>query len=474
MFPKKIVSHSKPDFLKDEEEGKVIWTEKKPPTKKKKSGTFFTLRFKLRPIMGVMLVSMIIGAIAGGFAGYYAGSYFLTDFIATSSIVAPQVVRHDSNSLLPSSNQDATMAVEQASPSVVSIIVTKEITTYYGDPQSSFDDFFRNWSFGIDDLFDGPRIPENWGPNPPEQDLPEEKKEIREIGGGTGFIISSEDGLILTNKHVVSDTEAEYTVITNNGDKYKAEIVARDPFNDIAILKIQASGLSEIKLGDSDELKIGQTVIAIGNALGEYRNTVTKGVISGISRRVIAGDAYGSSEILENVIQTDAAINFGNSGGPLINLQGEVIGINTAINREGQLIGFAIPVNQAKQVIESVKEYGYIVRPYIGVRYTLINKDIVEKNNLEIDYGALIVRGLGESDLAIIPGSPANKAGLVENDIILEVNGEKINEEYSLSRAIQKYKPGDEVELKVFHQGEEKIIKVILEEYNKPVEEEEE
>lgn len=468
MFFKKIFSHPKPDFLKkeEEEEGKVIWTEKKPPPKKKKPGTFFTLRFKLRPIMGVMLVSMIIGAIAGGFAGYYAGSYFLTDFISTSSIITPQVIRHSSgdSSILSSTNQDATMAVEQASPSVVSIIVTKEITTYYGSPQSSFDDFFKNWSFGFDDFFNGPRIPENWGPNPPQ----EEKKETRQIGGGTGFVISSQDGLILTNKHVVSDTEAEYTVITNDGEKYKAEIVARDPFNDIAILKIEALNLIEVSLGDSDKLKIGQTVIAIGNALGEYRNTVTKGVISGISRRVIAGDAHGSSEVLENVIQTDAAINFGNSGGPLINLQGEVIGINTAISIEGQLIGFAIPVNQAKQVIESVKKYGYIMRPYIGVRYTLINKDIVEKNNLEADHGALIVRGATESDLAIIPGSPANKAGLVENDIILEVNQEKIIEEYSLSMAIQKYKPGDEIELKVYHQGEEKIVKVILEEYNKP------
>jgi len=467
MFLKKMLSHPKPDFLKDEEEARVIWTEKKPEVQKKKPSTFFTLRFKLRPIMMVMLVSMIIGAIAGGFAGYYAGSYFLTDFISTSSIIAPQVIRHSDNNLLPTSNQDATIAVEQASPSVVSIIVTKEITTYYGNPQSSFDDFFKNWSFGFDDFFYGPRIPENWGPNPPQ----EEKKETRQIGGGTGFIISSEDGLILTNKHVVSDTEAEYTVITNDGEKYEAEVLARDPFNDIAILKVQASDLSEIKLGDSDTLKIGQTVIAIGNALGEYRNTVTKGVISGISRRVIAGDAYGSSEVLENVIQTDAAINFGNSGGPLINLQGEVIGINTAINIEGQLIGFAIPVNQAKQVIESVKEYGYIIRPYIGVRYTLINKDIIEKNNLEVNYGALIVRGPEESDLAVIPGSPANKAGLAENDIILEVNGEKINEEYSLSRAIQKHQPGDEIELKVYHQGEEKIIKVILEEYNKPTEE---
>jgi len=468
MFLKKIFSHPKPDFLKkekEEEEGKVIWTEKKPAPKKKKPGAFFTFRFKLRPIMGVMLVSMLIGAIAGGFAGYYAGSYLLTDFISASSIVTPQIIRH-SNNLLPESNQDAIMAVEQASPSVVSIIVTKEITTYYGNPQSPLNDFFKNWSFGFDDFFGGPRIPENWGPNPPK----EEKKEKKQVGGGTGFIISSEDGLILTNKHVVSDTEAEYSVITNDGEKYDAEVLARDPFNDIAILKIEAPHLIEISLGDSDKLKIGQTVIAIGNALGEYRNTVTKGVISGISRKVIAGDAHGSSEVLENVIQTDAAINFGNSGGPLINLQGEVIGINTAINVEGQLIGFAIPVNQAKQVIESVKKYGYIMRPYIGVRYTLINKDIVEKNNLEVDHGALIVRGPKESDLAVIPGSPANKAGLVENDIILEVDKEKITEEYSLSKAIQKHQPGDEIELKVYHQGEEKIINLILEEYNKPTE----
>ena len=471
MFLKKVFSHRKPDFLKNDEDAKVIWTEKKPAPKKK-LGTFFTLRFKLRPIMGVMLVSMIIGTVAGGFAGYYAGSYFLTDFISTSSIVTPQIIRHGDNVSLSTSNQDATIAVEQASPAVVSIIVSKEITTSYNynNLQSPMDQFFKEWSLLPDDFFNGPRIPENWGPNPPEQPAPEEKKEKKEIGGGTGFIIFSEDGLILTNKHVVSDTEAEYTVITNDGEKYEAEVLARDPFNDIAILKVQASDLSEIKLGDSDTLKIGQTVIAIGNALGEYRNTVTKGVISGISRRVIAGDASGASEVLENVIQTDAAINFGNSGGPLINLQGEVIGINTAISREGQLIGFAIPVNQAKQVIESVKEYGYIVRPYIGVRYTLINKDIVEKNNLEVDYGALIVRGTEESDLAVIPGSPANKAGLVENDIILEVDGERIDEEHSLSRSIQKHKPGDEVELKVYHQGEEKIVKVILEEYNKPTE----
>ncbi len=253
MFLKKVFSHRKPDFLKNDEDAKVIWTEKKPAPKKK-LGTFFTLRFKLRPIMGVMLVSMIIGTVAGGFAGYYAGSYFLTDFISTSSIVTPQIIRHGDNVSLSTSNQDATIAVEQASPAVVSIIVSKEITTSYNynNLQSPMDQFFKEWSLLPDDFFNGPRIPENWGPNPPEQPAPEEKKEKKEIGGGTGFIIFSEDGLILTNKHVVSDTEAEYTVITNDGEKYEAEVLARDPFNDIAILKVQVSDLSEIKLGDSD------------------------------------------------------------------------------------------------------------------------------------------------------------------------------------------------------------------------------
>jgi serine protease Do len=461
MFWKKIFSPSKPDFLKDGEEAKVIWTEKKPPSKKK-TGTFFTLRFKLRPIMVMMVVSMIIGAIAGGFAGYYGGTYFVTEFMTTSAQLnsSPVFSQHYQEqrelATISGENQPVEEIVEVISPSVVNIIVTKEVASYYNDPYS-FDDFFRNWPSWPDNFF-GPRIPEYFGPEQPQ----EEKKEKRQVGGGTGFVISSQKGLVLTNKHVVSDLEAEYTVTTNDGESFSATVLARDPFNDIAILQVENLNLPAVKLGDSDQIKIGQAVIAIGNALGEYRNTVTKGVISGISRKVIAGDAYGSSEILEDVIQTDAAINFGNSGGPLINLKGEVIGINTAINREGQLIGFAIPINQAKKAIESVEEYGYIVRPYIGVRYILLNPDIAEKNNLDIDYGALIVRGSGTSDLAVIPGSPANQAGLVENDIILEVDGQKITEDYSLSRIIQEHQPGDEIELKVYHQGEEKTVNVNL------------
>lgn len=442
-----------------------------------------------KTIVIVVLISLVVGGISGVIAGFYTANLtmnneapalysFLYQKLFPSFKVGEEVINKepaDLDSVKPpeiikeiirSDESDAVMAVAQVSPSVVSIVVSKYVRKYYGsyspDPSA---DFFEDF-FGFDSPFNfpferGPSIPTPI-PSPDEGSL-----EKQEVGGGTGFVISSDQGLILTNKHVVSDKEATYTIVSNDGEKYAAEVLARDPFNDMAILKIKNPdfNLPEVTLGDSSQLKIGQTVIAIGNALGEYRNTVTKGVISGISRRVVAGDATGRSEILENVIQTDAAINFGNSGGPLINLQGEVIGINTAISQQGQLIGFAIPINQAKAVVESVEKYGRIVRPFLGIRYILINDQIAKVNNLSINYGALIIRGRRDIDLAVIPGSPANKAGLVENDIILEFNGEKITEERSLAKEIQKYKPGDAVELKVLHQGEEKTVTAVLEEY---------
>ncbi|NQT49403.1 trypsin-like peptidase domain-containing protein, partial [Candidatus Kuenenbacteria bacterium] len=279
----------------------------------------------------------------------------------------------------------------------------------------------------------------------------------------TGFVIDA-DGLILTNKHVVADDKAEYSVIFNDGTKYTAEVLGRDTINDIAILKIQANDLPVVELGDSDQLEIGQTVIAIGNALSEYTNTVTKGVVSGINRSLVAGDGIGGSEYIEGAIQTDAAINPGNSGGPLLNLAGQVIGINTAVNWQGQSIGFAISINQAKTVIESVKEFGKIVRPWLGVRYIHLNSEIAEKNNIKYDYGALIVKGETVNDLAVVIDSPAFKAGLVENDIILQVNEQKLDQDRTLVNELIKFKPGDEVELKVYHAGEEQTVKVVLEE----------
>lgn len=343
-------------------------------------------------------------------------------------------------------------AVEKVSPAVVSIIVTKDlpvIERYYSDPFG--DDFFRQF-FGDDfgDLFGAPQYRQKG-------------TEKKEIGGGTGFIISP-DGYIVTNKHVVYDEEAEYTVLMNDETKHEAKVLARDPSTDLAILKIDGGDFSVVELGDSDNLKVGQTVIAIGNALGEFRNTVSTGVISGLSRSIVAGRVGVGSEQLVGVIQTDASINSGNSGGPLLNIAGQVIGINTAIAQNAQNIGFALPINEAKNTIESVKKDGRIIRPWLGVRYVLINKSIAEANKLNVDYGALIVRGENRTDLAVIPGSPADKAGLVENDIILEVNGKKINEDNPLVKVIGKFKVGEEITLKILRKGEEKEVKVKLEE----------
>lgn len=401
-------------------------------------------------IVTTIVMVIVFSTITGGVMGFLAGIY------------SPQIISQIKNpvikSLLPSENSksannaqtlqivedSATVAaVEKVTPAVVSIVVTKDLSGIYQN-QFPFNDFW----FGLPFNFNLPQVPEG----------------KQEIGGGTGFIIDADKGLIVTNRHVVDDEQAEYSVVTNDGQSYDAKVLARDAFNDLAILQVTAKNLVSVELGDSDSLAIGQTVIAIGNALGEYSNTVTRGVVSGIGRTILAGGSSGS-EKLEGIIQTDAAINPGNSGGPLINLAGQVIGINTAIDRQGQLVGFAIPINSVKKIIESVEQYGRIVRPYLGVRYILINEEIATKNNLAINYGALIVRGENSSELAIIPGSPADKANLRENDIILEIDGQKIDSDNSLAKIIQKYSPNDEMKLKIWRQGEEKEVVVKLEEY---------
>lgn len=294
-----------------------------------------------------------------------------------------------------------------------------------------------------------------------------------EIEGGTGFIVS-EDGMILTNKHVVLDEEAEYTVFTNDGRKFSAKVLAQDPIQDLAVLGIEqektVDGNGEfvlesfptVKLGDSDKLESGQTVIAIGNALGEFRNTVSVGVISGLGRKITASGG-GFVEILEDVIQTDAAINKGNSGGPLLNLRGEVVGINTAMALEAQSIGFAIPINKAKKDIEQVKTIGKIVYPFLGIRYVLISEKIKEENDLPVDYGAFVIDG-EPGEPAIWPDSAAEKAGLKEGDIVLEFNDEKITTENTLAKIIVKYNPGDEIVLKILRGTKEISVEVTLDE----------
>ena len=231
-----------------------------------------------------------------------------------------------------------------------------------------------------------------------------------QIGGGSGFIIDA-NGLILTNKHVVSDKKAEYTVILNDGQHFPAEVLSRDPINDVAILKIAASKLPTLKLGSGVKLELGKSVIAIGNALGVFKNTVSLGIISGLSRSIAAqGDADAPPQEMRGLIQTDAAINPGNSGGPLVDGDGLVIGVNAAIVTGAQSIGFAIPVNAARRDLEDIKNYGRIRRPLLGLRYTMIDEDVKEKMNLPVGYGALVTRET-EHDYARRAEKPGRAGG---------------------------------------------------------------
>ena len=288
----------------------------------------------------------------------------------------------------------------------------------------------------------------------------------QQTGGGTGFIITN-DGLILTNKHVVQDG-GKYKVVLQDGTQYDAEVKSLDPFLDLAVVKIEAKNLPVVDLGDSNKLSIGQWVIAVGNALGEFQNSVTVGVVSAKERSIEAASGnFGQTEKISGLLQTDAAINPGNSGGPLVNLSGQVIGINTAIasTSGGSIgIGFAIPINSAKSAIESVRKNGKIVRPMLGVRYLPINKDVAKANSLSVEYGALITRGNSMSDLAVIPGGPADKAGIVENDIILQIEGDKVTETNSLPKLVSQYQVGEKISVKILHKGEEKTIEVTLDE----------
>ncbi len=341
-------------------------------------------------------------------------------------------------------------AVKKTNPAVVSIIISQNVPKYEScvnpnqqQQQNPFGDLFPDFFFNF------PQYCQNG-------------TEKKDIGGGSGFLVSP-DGLIVTNKHVVDLKNAEYTVFTNDGKKHAATVVARDPVLDIALIRIAGSGFSYLTLGNSDSLQVGQSVIAIGNALAEYRNTVSVGVVSGLARSVTAGDSSGNTELLDHVIQTDAAINPGNSGGPLLDLSGNVIGVNVAIAQGSQNIGFALPINSVKSAIESVKNTGKIVRPYLGVRYVAINAEMKDKNNLSVDYGVLVKAGANPNELAVVPGSPADKAGIVENDIILEVDGVKLDDTNTLASLIRQKSIGSVINLKILHKGVEKTVQVTLE-----------
>jgi len=333
--------------------------------------------------------------------------------------------------------------VKKVCPAVITIVVSKNLPKIEG---------FYMLPFGTEDLI-MPKVKDG-------------KKELIKIGGGSAFLISK-DGLILTSRHVVEDPDADYSVILEPNKTYSAKILERDPINDIAILKIEGEDFPYLELGDSEQIEIGETVIAVGNPLGEFHDTVSAGIVSGLSRYIQASNGISKqAERLRGLIQTDAAINPGNSGGPLINMEGKVIGINTAMVMGAQNIGFAIPINYAKKDLEEIKKFGRIKVPFLGIKYIILSKDLSEKNKLPVDYGALVVREvLGESP--VIKNSAAEKAGIEEFDIILEAKGEKITTDNPLSDILQKCKIGEEIELKILRKGKELIKKVKLEEKNK-------
>ena len=344
-------------------------------------------------------------------------------------------------------------AVKKASPSVVSVIISKHI------PKAKR-------------MFLSPLIPfeipmPNEGEDKKEKEENHDKKQHVQIGGGSGFIVNSNNdhSFILTNKHVVHDHDAEYSVLIDD-QEYEAQVISVDPLNDIAMLKIKVGGLPTIKLGNSSKVEIGQTVIAIGTALGMFTNTVSKGIISGLARRIAASLGTGEeTEVLRGVIQTDVAINQGNSGGPLINTEGEVIGINTAIIFGAQNIGFALPINWAKKDMDDILKYGKIERPYLGLRYMMLNKKLKEQYELNAEAGALIIKDHLPNSQAIMKGSPAEKAGIKENDLIVAVNGKQLDEKMELADLIQEFKIGDEVEMTLLRNGKETVkTKVKLEE----------
>ena len=285
------------------------------------------------------------------------------------------------------------------------------------------------------------------------------------VSAGTGIIVS-ENGYILTNKHVVEGS-SDISVVTNDGNSYdNVEIIMTDPLSDIAILKISnAKGLKAAELGDSKALNIGQQVIAIGNALGEYDGTVTSGIISGVGRTVNASSDDGATkETLTDMIQTDAAINSGNSGGPLVNAQGQVVGVNTAVASEAQGIGFAIPISSVKGILKSITEGKTPNRAYLGANYISVNPQVQKAYNLNVSKGVLIKNRNGKS---IISGSPAQKAGLKDGDIITKIDDIEISKNISLGSLIGEKSAGDKVKITYLRDGKESTSVTTLEEYRK-------
>lgn len=380
---------------------------------------------KIKKIFNTSTITVIIVALLSGVAGGFIGAKFYSPRITSlDSAAAQQKIVSSQSDLIASIAKDV-------SPSVVSINVES-----------------RQRVTSLQELFNGGGLN---GSTPSQS-------------AGTGIIISS-DGIVITNKHVIPEGTTSVSITTSDGKSYEdVKVLARDPRSnvDIAFLKINSvKDLKPAKIGDSGKMQVGDAVVAIGYALGEFENTVTSGIISGLGRPITAGDSATSTESLTNLFQTDAAINPGNSGGPLVNMNGEVIGINTAVAGNAQNIGFSIPVNDVKTQIASILDKGKLEVPYMGVHYVMLNEAIKSQFNLSNDSGAWLKAT--NASQAVINGSPADKAGLKEGDIIIKVNGESVNIDNQLASRLSRYAVGDTLEITYVRDGKEQTTKVTLE-----------
>ncbi len=360
-------------------------------------------------------VVLVVFCVAAGFGG--AALY--TMLFRSDTLTQHQKVAGDGNAIVTPGEEDVAGIVDKVSPSVVSIITKSQTTQPYSGA-------------------------------------------LEQEGAGTGMIVSK-DGYILTNKHVVDGASTVSVVLTNGTTYNDVKVLGVDPLNDVAFLKVGGvSDLPAVELGDSSTIRVGQKVVAIGNSLGQYQNTVTSGIVSGIGRP-IAAQAESGVENLTDLVQTDAAINPGNSGGPLLNVKGQVIGINTAIAQDAQGIGFAIPINATKGILKGVLGDGTVKRAYLGVNFIAITPDVAAHYKLPVKAGAYVLASGGKP--AVASGSPAEKAGLQDKDIIVKVGGIDVGDKGSISSLIAEYAPGDTVQLGVLRDSKAMTMTATLAAY---------
>lgn len=366
----------------------------------------------------IIIACIVLTAIGVGM--WYGGSQLLTyiNSVKQSETVGHQGVSNDGNKIITKEEGDIANVVDKVGPSVVSIVTKAPGMSFYGATE--------------------------------------------EEGAGTGIIVGKE-GYILTNKHVITGANA-VSVVLSDGTRYEnVKVLGADPLNDVAFLKVEnVSNLPAVELGDSSSVRVGQRVVAIGNSLGQYQNTVTSGIISGIGRP-IAAQSGETVENLSDLLQTDAAINPGNSGGPLLNLNGQVIGINTAIIENAQGIGFSIPINATKGILKGVLSRGIVERAYLGVNFIPVTPDVAKSYNLPVKKGAYI-QGLN-GKTAVIKDGPADKAGIKDGDIITKIGGVEVGTGGGISSLISEYAPGDTIEAVLLRGGQMLTMKITLAAY---------